>query len=257
MQTRRGVFEKAVITLDGVVRNLAAEGGRTEELARAHLYLAVAYFHLEQEEKARAEFLKALETDTDISITASEFPPRILQFFEETKAQAAAAVAEEPPEATPTVTEPQEKPEAATDEPPTDKATAPDVEAADAAATQPSAMAEPSDKRGGGRKKLLILAGVGAAAGIGVATAKGGGDASRMFEQELIVEGVGGPLDDGESFYLEFPLSGTILEAKLWVGLELVQDWEVYMSLHSGDGLWEDLFLGGICLAGLPAHLVP
>lgn len=165
-QVRKGHFAGGVITLDGVARRLAAEGGHSQELARAFTYLSIAYLRLAQEQKATAQFLEALKTDPDLLLDESEFPPWALQFFEDTRKEAQeeatvgpAAPAEDMKKEDPVV----EATTTATESTPM--------------ATEP-ASAEP-EKKGGSKKTLLVLLGAGAgAAGVGVALAGGGGGSS-------------------------------------------------------------------------------
>ena len=84
-QVRIGDFEKAVVTLDTVARRLASDGGRSQDLARAYVYLSIAYLGLSQEQKARAQFIEALKTDSDMQLDEDEFPPWALEFFEKTR----------------------------------------------------------------------------------------------------------------------------------------------------------------------------
>jgi len=81
-QVREGEFEAAVITLDGVVARLAGQPGRATELARAHIYLAAAYIGLDQEQKARDQFVEAWEADNDLKLSSSEFPPSFIASYE-------------------------------------------------------------------------------------------------------------------------------------------------------------------------------
>src|SRR5712691_9547586 len=55
-QVEGGEFEDAVITLDAAARQLATEGKRPKDLARAYTYLAIAYLELSQEQAAKAKF---------------------------------------------------------------------------------------------------------------------------------------------------------------------------------------------------------
>lgn len=134
-QAQEGDFELAVVTLDGVVQGLRG-GGSPRELARAHVYLGVAYLGLRQEQAARASFLEALRTDPGLELSRREYPPRIVDFFEEVRRSGAAA-----PPAPP--------------------------------AARPAEGAAPAKK--GGSKTALVLVAVGGAAAAGVAVAAGGG----------------------------------------------------------------------------------
>jgi len=149
-QAQVGDFEEAIVTLDAAARRLAAEGGRSRGLARAYVYLSIAYLGLSQEQKAKAQFLEALKADNQMEIDEGEFPPRILEFFEEAREEAVAEGVVEPtpttPEPAPTATEP-----------------------------QPTTTAAEPEKKGGGMKWVLIGGGAAAAAGIALAAGGGGG----------------------------------------------------------------------------------
>src|SRR5687767_9801760 len=81
-QVREGDFEQALVTLDGVTRTLTSQGGAAPELARAHLYLGVAYVGLGQDALAQAKFRRALTLDRTLTLSAEEFPPKVLRSFE-------------------------------------------------------------------------------------------------------------------------------------------------------------------------------
>ncbi len=161
--TQLGDFENAVVTLDGAARRLAAEGGRSTELARAYVYLSIAYLGLSQEQKAKAQFLEALKADSDIEIDAGEFPPRILEFFEEAREEARAEGVVPAPSSTPTETPP---------------AAPPEPERAEATTAEPgpaeTTTADAGPVKKGGSGKWLLIGGA-AAAGVAVAAAAGGG----------------------------------------------------------------------------------
>jgi hypothetical protein len=89
-QAQTGDFENAVTTLDAVAKRLAAQGGRPKDLARAYVYLSIAYLGLSEEQKAKAQFLEAWKVDQGMELTAREFPPKVLQFFEEARKDARA-----------------------------------------------------------------------------------------------------------------------------------------------------------------------
>jgi len=148
-QVVEGDFELAVITLDGVVDDLAAQPTHKKELVRAYLYLGVAYVGLGQRQKAQAQFLEAWRLDGSRSLSGHDFPPAIVGLYEETRRQAEEAARKEsaapPAPAGTTASSPQVK----RDEPP---------------------------KKGGGAKWLLIGGGVAAAVGGGIALSGKGGD---------------------------------------------------------------------------------
>lgn len=141
LQVQSGDFEAALTTLDAVVRRLAGQRGATSDLARADVYLGMAYLGLEQEPAARARFQDAWRADKGMKPSASEFPPRILRLLEEARKEVLSA---SPARTTP---EPQPSPQPAA--------------GADSSATAPKK----------GRSKLpLVLVGV-AAVGGGLALA--------------------------------------------------------------------------------------
>jgi len=146
-QVEGGEFDAAVVTLDGVVRRLAAQPSPPRDLARAYLYLAIAYLGLSQEQTAKATFLDALKADRSLVLSTGEFPPRIVQFFQQVKKESEAAAAQVPPAAP--------APPAATPGPP----------------ARPAPQA--AEKKGG--STALLVVGGGAAAALVGALALGGG----------------------------------------------------------------------------------
>jgi hypothetical protein len=90
LQVRRGDFEEAIVTLDGVVRRLQAEKTGGRDRSRAYAYLAVAYMGLAQQEKAKEEFLEAWRADRTLSLSPKEFPPAVIDMFERTRREAEA-----------------------------------------------------------------------------------------------------------------------------------------------------------------------
>jgi len=147
---REGDFDQALVTLDSVVRRLSTQKGQARELARAYTYLAIAYVGLAQQEAAKAKFLEAWRADKSMTLSPKEFPPNIIEFFEQAKKEA------------------QEKDAAngkSTASPPTTPTPAP-----------PSAASADTPKKGGGHTGLILL-GVGglAAAGIAIAAGSKGG----------------------------------------------------------------------------------
>jgi hypothetical protein len=146
-QAQEGEFERAVITLDGVVRDLKGrEGSSGKDLSRAYVYLAVSYLGLGQEPAARGSFLEALKIDPDLELSSKEYPPRIVKLFEETRRSATVSL------------------------PPPPRTLAPPPE-------QPAATTPPAEKKGGSKTPLILL-GVGGAAAAGVAVAASGGGGS-------------------------------------------------------------------------------
>jgi len=100
-QVQVGDFDSGIATLDWVTRRLAAERGRPKELARAYVYLSIAYLGLSQEQKAKAQFVEALKTDRALDLDSAEFPPKVLRFFEEARREAFPEAAPPTPRPTP------------------------------------------------------------------------------------------------------------------------------------------------------------
>ena len=138
---QEGDFETAVTTLDSVVRRLTGQASRAKDLARAYTYLSISYLGLSQEQTAKAKFLEAWKADQNMELSPREFPPRILEFFDEARKEAGVAPTAAPQSA------PSPRP----------------------VAVEPS----PEPKKGGS-KTLLIVGGL-ALVGAGVALAAGGG----------------------------------------------------------------------------------
>jgi ankyrin repeat protein len=86
-----GDFEAAIATLGSVASRLQTRGGNPAEQSRANLYLAIAYLGLSQEQAARAKFLEALKNDRMLNLSPYEFPPKVIQAFEQAKKEAAAS----------------------------------------------------------------------------------------------------------------------------------------------------------------------
>jgi ankyrin repeat protein len=78
-------FEAAVTSLNAVVRTLVARGNRPLELSRAYLYLAIAHLGLSQEQAAKAKFVEALRSDRDLTLSTNEFPPPVVEIFDQVK----------------------------------------------------------------------------------------------------------------------------------------------------------------------------
>ncbi|HVR69268.1 MAG TPA: hypothetical protein VMT87_00370 [Vicinamibacteria bacterium] len=154
-QVEGGEFDAAAITLDAVVRRLSAQPSPPAELARAYLYLAIAYLGMSQEQAAKARFLDALKADRSLELSTGEFPPRIVDFFQQVKRESAAAAP-----VTPAPTGPAPTP-------------APTPTPAAPAPVRPAAPAAGEKKGGSG---ALLVVGGGAAAALVAALALGGGD---------------------------------------------------------------------------------
>lgn len=86
-----GDLSAAVITLDGVVRQLAASKGSEAALSLAHLYLSIAHLGLSQFERAKSEMREAWIKNRGLNLDPKKFPPRVIQTFEEAKTPDGAA----------------------------------------------------------------------------------------------------------------------------------------------------------------------
>jgi hypothetical protein len=82
---REGELEQAVITLDAVTRRLSADGGPAADLSRAYAYLAIAYMGLAQQEKAKQRFIDAWKANQELILSAHEFPPAVIEMFEQAR----------------------------------------------------------------------------------------------------------------------------------------------------------------------------
>jgi ankyrin repeat protein len=90
-QVDEGDFEAAIAALNTVVQRLQARGGRPAELSRAYLYLAIAHLGLSQEQAAKAKFIEAVKNDRALALSPYEFPPNVIQAFEQAKREATPA----------------------------------------------------------------------------------------------------------------------------------------------------------------------
>lgn len=217
-QAQIGDFEKAVVTLDAAARRLAAEGGRSRDLARAYVYLSIAYLGLSQEQKAKAQFLEALKADTDMKFDESEFPPKIMEFFESAREEAV----------TEGVVPPSPPPSAETP-----------------SAAEPTAAAEPEEKGGGSKKLLLIGGGAAAVAVVALAAGGGGGNGgsaapSGPVEQTIEASSMDVPkgIPDLRTAIsqLNVTQSGTILEATLEFRIRHECVGDIRLTLRHPDG---------------------
>ncbi len=240
-QTQIGDFENAVVTLDAAARRLAAAGGRSADLARAYVYLSIAYLGLSQEQKAKTQFLEALKTDSEMTIDEGEFPPRVLEFFEEAREEALAegvVTTPAPPAEAPAVSEP---------DPVVEPDTEPETQTATQAATVP---AEP-EKKGGSTKWILIGGGAAAAAGLALAAGGGGNGSSgssgstppppepSVTERvEKFSAQVPRRIPDLNQAFsqLNFGPVGTIVEAQLEFRIQHTCRGDLFMELRHPDG---------------------
>jgi hypothetical protein len=239
-----GDFEKAVITLDGVARRLAAEGGRSRDLARAYVYLSISYLGLSQEQKAKAQFLEALKADTEMQLDEGEFPPRILEFFEAAREEAVAEGVAEPSPVAPVTGPPAAEP------------------AAPEPVAEGSTPAPEPEKKGGSKTLLLIGGGAAAAAGIALAAGGGGGGGGggsapapapapepvvqwiEVFSSEVPRE-----IPDQHQAFSQLTVrqTGTIQEAYLEFRIRHTCRGDLWMELRHPDGITYEAEAPGDC----------
>lgn len=85
-QVEDGEYDAAIVTLDNAVRTLSKAGaGHGNDLARAYLYLGVAYLGKGMEASAKARFREALGHVQDLSLSADKFAPKVIEAFEKAK----------------------------------------------------------------------------------------------------------------------------------------------------------------------------
>jgi len=96
-QVEEGDYDAAIFTLDTAARRLAADPEKARDMSQAYLYLGIAYFGKGHEAAAKAKFREALTQFRDISLSAEQYPPAIINLFEaareETRSAAPAAPA--------------------------------------------------------------------------------------------------------------------------------------------------------------------
>jgi len=139
-QVENGDYDQAIFTLDTACRRLAADPEKKGDLSQAYLYLGIAYFGKGHEAAAKAKFREAVLQVRGLSLSAEQYPPKVIDLFEAARAEVTTATPAAPTEA-----------------------------------AEPEASAEPAETKKGGSKMPLILIGVGGAAAAGVALAAGGG----------------------------------------------------------------------------------
>ncbi len=77
-----GDFENAVTPLSVAIQALTPELSRRQDLARAYLYLGVAYLELGQELEARGKFREVLRNDPKLRPSPREFSAQVQRVFE-------------------------------------------------------------------------------------------------------------------------------------------------------------------------------
>jgi hypothetical protein len=86
-----GDYGAAIIALDGVVGRLTRLKEQKERVARAQLYLGIAYVGEGQESLASASFREALRHDPALTLNAEQFSPKVREHFQRVKNELAAA----------------------------------------------------------------------------------------------------------------------------------------------------------------------
>ena len=90
-QAQEGDYAAAVTTLRGVVDRLASNPQAKADLKTAYVYLGVAHLGLDQENDARRVFVSALKLDPALDLKTTDFPPRVVRFFEKVHQEAIAS----------------------------------------------------------------------------------------------------------------------------------------------------------------------
>jgi len=142
-EVESGDYDAAIVTLDAAARRLSKDPGDGQEIGRAYLYLGIAFVGKGHEAAAKARFRQAVRRLRGLSLSAEEFPPKIIGLFEAAREEELAA-------------------EADSSAPEQRRPPSPQVSGS-------------TEKKGGGGKKLLFIGGGLALAGGGVAVAAGGG----------------------------------------------------------------------------------
>lgn len=84
-----GEFEKGIVVLDAAVHRLTGPE-KHERRARAYVYLGIAYFGLAQIEAARDRFRAALAEVGNLTLSSDEYPPRVVDLFEQARREVSA-----------------------------------------------------------------------------------------------------------------------------------------------------------------------
>lgn len=90
-QVEEGDYDAALLTLDAAARRLVSDPSRSRELARAYLYLGIAYLAKGHETSARARFREALAQARDLELEPDQFAPRVIELFEKAREDVKAA----------------------------------------------------------------------------------------------------------------------------------------------------------------------
>ena len=88
-------FNDAIELLTPFDESLKAEPGRIKERVRVKLQLALGYLALNEFDKAKSNFVEMCTLDSECSMNADQYPPKVRTLFEEAKSQARKAAAEQ------------------------------------------------------------------------------------------------------------------------------------------------------------------
>lgn len=83
-------FDAAVVTLDAASRRLAVQAPESKDLPQAFLYLGIAYLGKGDEVSAKARFREVLARVKDMKLGPDRFTPRVIQVFEQARAESKA-----------------------------------------------------------------------------------------------------------------------------------------------------------------------
>ena len=86
-----GDYGSAIIALDGVIARLSRLQEEKARVARAHLYLGIAYVGEGQESLATSSFREALRYDPGLTLDAAQYSPKVREHFQRVKNEAGTA----------------------------------------------------------------------------------------------------------------------------------------------------------------------
>lgn len=84
-QVKKGDNERGLQTLDRAVKRLGPSKASASDVALAHLYMGVAYANMGQQGLAKDRFREALRADNGVRLDPKEFPPNVIEPFEEVR----------------------------------------------------------------------------------------------------------------------------------------------------------------------------
>jgi hypothetical protein len=90
-QAQEGEYAAAITTLRCVVDRLVPNPQAKTDLKTAYIYLGVSYLGLDQEADARRVLILALKLDPELQLKTTDFPPRVVRFFDKVHQEAIAS----------------------------------------------------------------------------------------------------------------------------------------------------------------------